>query len=44
VRLAEALRKAGNKGAAKRIYKAISASDAAAPQKKAAQIGLQATS
>lgn len=40
VRLAEKLRKAGKKSAAKRIYKAVCAGDADEPQKKAAEIGL----
>lgn len=40
VRLAEALAKAGQKDAAKRIYQAIAQSDAAAPQKKAAASAL----
>jgi len=41
VRLAETLCQAGNKPAARRIYKAIRASNAEAPQKKAAEIGLK---
>ncbi|MEW5979254.1 MAG: HEAT repeat domain-containing protein [Acidobacteriota bacterium] len=42
LRLAETLRLAGNKAAAGQIYRAVSASDAETPQKKAAQIGLKA--
>jgi len=43
VRLAETLRKAGNKAAARAIYKAIAASDADQVQKRAAETGLKAT-
>ena len=41
VRLAETLCQAGNKPAARRVYKAIRASNAGAAQKKAAEIGLK---
>ena len=42
VRLAETLRNAGDKSAARRIYESIRAGDAAPPQKRAANIGLEA--
>jgi len=42
VRLAETLNNAGQKGAARQIYRAIQGSNADAPQKKAAGIGLKA--
>jgi hypothetical protein len=44
VRLAYTLRQAGNEAAAARVYEAIKASEAAAPQKKAAVMGLSARS
>ncbi len=42
VRLAEGLRAAGNHTVAASVYRAIRGSDAAAPQKKAAELGLKA--
>jgi hypothetical protein len=42
VRLAETLARSGDKAGARRIYEDLRRSEAAAPQKKAAEIGIKA--